>query len=872
MSMFDKFLDFEKGKEEESGNMLLIWRKKIFLSVFFCTLVVACIPTFLNIQIYITSGEVFSALTIFLSYVAAILVTFGKFIPFTVRAWIGLLLFYSIGVLSLFTVGAVGSGRMLLFVFATLATLILGLRAGIMALTLNLLTMILWIWACFNNDSHLSVVEPFSPTKILASGFTFLFTNSVVTISLGIFVRVLEKGFKKEQDLSDALKRSNEELLKENEERKRAQDTLKESERKYRLVADNVNDMIWLMDIRHRRFSYISPSVERMRGYTPAEVMEQSLEEILTPASYEKAVKTLSRELAEDKGKDPDRSVSMELEQYRKDGSTMWTEIAASVVRDDDGRPIAVLGVTRDISERKKTEAALLESEAKFRLISEQSLLAIGIIQDGYITYANEMYSRITGYTLDEIYGWEPFGYARTIHKEDLSFVLMQSRKKQAGQEDVVTNYQFRGFTKEKRIVWWEIYSKSVTYHGRPADLFTLIDITERIRSESDRKALEKQLQNAQKMEAIGTLAGGIAHDFNNQLMGMQGRTSLMLMNKDASHPDFEHLTAIDTHIASASELTRQLLGFARGGKYEIKPTDLNRLIVEENRTFGRTRKDINIHGTYEENLRPVEVDRGQIQQTLLNLYVNAWHAMPGGGDLHVKTQNVTLDSDHTKAYDAVPGNYVQISVTDTGIGMDKATQERVFDPFFTTKEVGRGTGLGLASAYGIVRNHGGFIHVYSKKGHGTTFTVYLPASEKEVREEKERNVNILKGSERVLFVDDEETALEIAREFLEQLGYEAITAGSGKEAIRIYEENSERIDLVVLDMIMPDMGGGDTFDALKKVNPEVKVLLSSGYSIDGQATEILNRGCRGFIQKPFRIKEFSQKLREILDEKNGYP
>ena len=220
------------------------------------------------------------------------------------------------------------------------------------------------------------------------------------------------------------------------------------------------------------------------------------------------------------------------------------------------------------------------------------------------------------------------------------------------------------------------------------------------------------------------------------------------------------------------------------------------------------------------------------------------------------------------KPFSIEPGKYVKISVTDTGTGMDKATRKKIFDPFFTTKEMGRGTGLGLASAYGIIKNHGGFINVYSEKGHGTTFNIYLPASEKEIIEEKKSDGETLRGSETVLFVDDEDMIIEVAGELFEQLGYKVLTAGSGKEAIEIYEKNKEQIDIVLLDMIMPDMSGSDTYDSLKEINPDINVLLSSGYSINGQATEIIDRGCSGFIQKPFKMKELSQKLREILDKK----
>jgi len=340
-------------------------------------------------------------------------------------------------------------------------------------------------------------------------------------------------------------------------------------------------------------------------------------------------------------------------------------------------------------------------------------------------------------------------------------------------------------------------------------------------------------------------------------------------MDKDLSHPDLEHLGEIENYVESAADLTRQLLGFARGGKYEVRSTDLNELIKKENRMFARTKKEISIHGEYQEDLWSAEVDRGQIDQVLLNLYVNAWQAMPAGGDLYLKTENVTLDEDYVKPFFIEPGRYAKISVADTGVGMDKATRERIFEPFFTTKEIGRGTGLGLASSYGIIKNHGGFIDVYSEKGHGTTFNIYLPASKKETIEERKAVGDVsLRGSETVLFVDDEDMITEVAEELLQQLGYKVLIAGGGKEAMEIYEKNKERIDLVILDMIMPNMGGGDIYDRLKDINPKVKVLLSSGYSVDGRATEILDRGCNGFIQKPFKTKALSQKLREILDGK----
>jgi CheY-like chemotaxis protein len=281
---------------------------------------------------------------------------------------------------------------------------------------------------------------------------------------------------------------------------------------------------------------------------------------------------------------------------------------------------------------------------------------------------------------------------------------------------------------------------------------------------------------------------------------------------------------------------------------------------------FGRTKKEIRIHTSHLKDTWPVEVDRGQIEQVLLNLFVNAWQAMPGGGDLHLLSEDVELDETYDMPYKVEPGRYVKLSVVDSGVGMDQVTQARIFEPFFTTKEMGRGTGLGLASAYGIIKNHGGHVNVYSEKGRGTTFNIYLPASDKAVEKEVEQPRELRRGNETILLVDDEDITVEVGEEILVELGYKVITARNGIEALAAYKDNAATIDMVILDMIMPDMGGGKTYDELKKINPGIKVLLSSGYSISGEASEILERGCNDFIQKPFNMKQLSEKMRRILD------
>jgi len=632
--------------------------------------------------------------------------------------------------------------------------------------------------------------------------------------------------------------------------RARAEEALRESEKNYRSILESIREGYYEVDISGN-LTFFNDSMCKILGRTRDELLGMNNRELSTPESAKKVYQIYNRVYR--------TGVSINITEYeviRKDGDVRVLEASVSLMRDLSGRPIGFHGIMRDVTARKRAAEALRESEEKYRLLIENATDAIFIAQDEVSKFANPKAEEMTGYSAEEL---TKIPLVEFIHPEDRDMVIERHIKRLKGEETSTIHFRVLNRSGEEFSV--ELNVALIDWEGRPAILSSLRDITAQ-------KKLEAKLQQAQKMEAIGTLAGGIAHDFNNLLMAIQGRTSIMLMNKDSSHSDFGHLRGIEGHVESAADLTKQLLGFARGGKYEVRSTDLNELIKKENRMFGRTKKEIVISGKYEENLWSVEIDRGQIEQVLLNLYVNAWQAMPGGGNLILKTENVSLDRSDVKPFSIEHGRYVRISFTDTGVGMDKATRERIFDPFFTTKETGRGTGLGLASAYGIINNHGGLINVYSEKGHGTTFNIYLPASEKEVIKEKESTGDKVRGSETVLFVDDEDMITEVAEELFEELGYKVLIARGGKEAVEIYEKNKERIDIVILDMIMPDMSGGETYDRLKDIDPKVNVLLSSGYSINGRATEILDRGCNGFIQKPFNMEQLSQKIKELLDKK----
>ena len=338
-----------------------------------------------------------------------------------------------------------------------------------------------------------------------------------------------------------------------------------------------------------------------------------------------------------------------------------------------------------------------------------------------------------------------------------------------------------------------------------------------------------------------------------------------MLADVEKSHPFYAQLNGIEDHVKRAVDLTNQLLGFAMGGKYQVAPADLNHLIRENASMFGRTKKELSIRFNLQENIWPAEVDKSQIDQVLLNLYVNAWQAMPGGGELYIQTKNCRLDERCVKPFNVEPGKYVEISLRDSGVGMDEETRKRIFDPFFTTKERGRGTGLGLASAYGIIKNHDGIISARSEKGKGATFTIYLPASDLPVSEIEIAPEEQLSGSGTILLIDDEEMILDVGKALLEKLGYRVLAADGGRQGLEIYRRNSAEIELVILDMIMPEMNGAETYERLKEMDPRVKVLFSSGYTMSSVAKDILKQGSHSFIQKPFDLKKLSHTVRQAL-------
>lgn len=606
---------------------------------------------------------------------------------------------------------------------------------------------------------------------------------------------------------------------------------------------------------------FVTENVSKIFGHTSDDFISGKV-------AYEQVVHPddLARVMSEvvEAGNDPN-CVEFEHLPYRvltKSGKIRWVSDRTTIDRSVDREIRCYMGVIQDISEKIERDRVMQEREERYRSLFQYSQDGIFIHDlEGNIFDVNHKTIELFGYTKNEMH---------SMHISNLHPKSEMQKSKDAFEKIMAqgfVNFEIL-FRRKDGTTFTADVTSSLFNLGNEKVIHGIVrDISEKIHDREERRKLESKLIHAQKMEALGTLAGGIAHDFNNLLMGIQGRASLMEVDVAHEHPFKRHLESIQEHIKSATGLTKQLLGLARGGKYEVKATDLNQLIRSSSEMFGRTRKEVEITLQLEEPSPSIHADRGQIDQILLNIFVNAWQAMDGGGKLFIKTGCLTLDKEFCEPHHVRPGEYVRISIIDTGPGIEAENLSKVFDPFFSTKEKSRGTGLGLASAYGIVKNHNGIISVYSEPGHGATFNIYLPISPDAATQETPTEKALATGEECILLVDDEEYILDVAASMLERLGYQAVLAVGGENALDVIADRKDEIDLVILDLIMPGIDGGRTFDLIREIAPEMKVLLSSGYAINGQADTVLRKGCRGFIQKPFHIHELSQKIRAVLDQ-----
>ncbi len=519
---------------------------------------------------------------------------------------------------------------------------------------------------------------------------------------------------------------------------------------------------------------------------------------------------------------------------------------------------LAVYALQRRYVMLKEKDRELTESEHRFRTLVEHSLTGVYLIQDDLFRYVNPRFCEIFGYSSYEII--DRLGPEDLAHPEDWPTVSENLRKRFRGEIGSV-NYTFRCLRKDGQVIEVEVHGSRIDWRGRPAVIGTLTDITERIN-------LEKQLLRAQRLESVGLLAGGIAHDFNNILTAITGYASLLEPMLDS--PEMKRqVIQIQKASERAATLTRGLLAFSRRQVLQPEPLYIRELMKDFEPILRRViPENISLTITPSENA-PVLADRGQIEQVLMNLVTNARDAMPEGGSLLIESSDVHIGRDYLEMHPWAEneGDYVVISVTDSGIGMDRETQEHVFEPFFTTKEVGKGTGLGLSMVYGIVKQHHGFIHLYSEPGKGTTFRIYLPVTDQiPERKVESGHAGLMGGTELVLIAEDDETVRDVAVQSLSAAGYRVLTAADGKEAETVIRERAGEIDIMLLDVVMPGLGGRELYEIARALDYRGKVLFMSGYTENGRLASFVQSGGVEFIPKPFTASGLLKKVREVLD------
>ncbi len=707
-------------------------------------------------------------------------------------------------------------------------------------------------------------------------------------------IAIKQQNFTQEHDTHSIYK----ELQETADSFKRMKQAIINGEEKYRCIFENIQDVYYEISPEGRVLE-ISPSIEKLSLFKREEILDLNYDIwYANPKDREKFLETITA-----KG----TVVDYELELRDKNGDLRYCAINAVLITDIYGNPTKVIGSLRDthdrklaeielrkyqtqleelvqartheleqantqlrqeIKARKEKEAQLLKSEEKYRSIIEN--MDNGYYEmdlSGNLTFFNDPLVEILGYPQKEMSGLHYTQYISGDDQEALRAKFTSIRK--TGIPEKLFRYTIIRKDGERKTVEASTAiitgnnGEKVGYRG------VVMDITNRLKAEEEKKKLEERFQQIQRLESIGTLAGGVAHDFNNLLMGIQGNVSLMFLEVPRRSRLHERLKSIESCVTGGSDLTRQLLGFARGGKYVVKPLNLNKIVSRAIGMFGRARKDLRIIEKLEEDIQTVMADQRQMEQVLLNLCINAWQAMPDGGTIEVQTRNVVLEKNFAQSFKVSPGQYVRLSVTDTGIGMNEEVQKRIFEPFFTTKEVGRGTGLGLASTYGIVKNHDGAIDFVSQPGQGTTFHIYLPASKAAPEGSRIGPGAPLAGSGTILLVEDEKMILNVNHSMLEKLGYAVIPADGGVAAMALFDSNVEQIDLVLLDMIMPDLSGAHVFDHMRSIRPGLKILLCSGYSLTTEAEKLLSQGDAAFIQKPFSMDELGRKISEMLNGTN---
>jgi PAS domain S-box-containing protein len=642
-----------------------------------------------------------------------------------------------------------------------------------------------------------------------------------------------------------------------------SQQALRASEEKFRSIVLNAAAGVVMVN-PEGRLLMVNPAYCRFLGYTEAELLERTVMDITHPEDLERTHNAFPQ---------PDgsysRAVELEKRYLRKDGTIAWAHVSSSWLVDESGRPRNAVALVLDVGERKRAEQELRSSEARKGAILVTALDAIiSIDHEGRITEFNPAAEALFGYSREEALGSRMADLIippslREAHSKGFHHYLTSGESPLMGKHIELT-----AMRKDGSEVPVEIAFNRVPLTGLPAFTGYIRDLTERKRTEAALREREEQLRHSQKMEAVGTLAGGIAHDFNNILTGILGYADLLQIQSSPGDKVHHAAEVIAKGATRAAQLTQQLLGFARKGKNQNIPVDLH-AVVQEVVTLLTGSLPAGIRIQVELAVDPfwVRGDPVQLGQVILNLAMNAAEAMPKGGDLSITTRRVEPSEEILRRHPGFdPGSRLLLHMADTGTGIPESVRGRIFEPFFTTKADGKGSGMGLAMVYGTVQNHGGFIEVDSRLGQGTEFSIYLPeASPKAGADRRLPLGKPIPGTGRILVVDDEETVRGVAREFLKRLGYQVLTASDGQEAVETYRASAQEIDLVILDMVMPRLGGRECFRALKQINPEVRAVLCTGYGFNVATQEILDEGMAGFLQKPYQMSQLSEIVAAAL-------
>ncbi len=642
--------------------------------------------------------------------------------------------------------------------------------------------------------------------------------------------------------------------------RKQAQEALRKSEVKYRTILDIMEEGYFETDLKGT-ITFVNEAGSRLLGYAYGELIGRSFRHNHTAETIPRINEFYNRVFMTGMPE-----FLMDYEVIRKDGAKRIHQANVALIRDTSGKPIGFRVLARDVTERKKVEDDLRKSEEKYRTILE-SIEDMYIENDlwGNALFVNDAGCRIMRYSRDELIGTNYRRFYSPAVARRLKEVYNRILK--TGKPEHFLDYEVISRDGSVRILQSNIgLMRDAT--GKAIGFRTLArDVTERKKAELERARIEEQLLQAKKMESVGRLAGGVAHDFNNMLTVILGYAELIRSRLHQNDPVLADLKEIEKAAGRSRDLTRQLLAFSRKEIIAPRTVDLNLLIVDAKKTIPRLiGEDIELKFYPGNDLWKIRFDPSQIEHVLINLAANARDAMPSGGRLTIETENVHLNEAYCRLHPGfIAGFYVMLGVSDDGIGMDKETAEHIFEPFFTTKETGKGTGLGLATVYGIITQNGGFIHVYSEPGKGTTFKMYIPRSDEKMQEpEIDEETSISVGEGTVLLVEDDDMVRKMTAEMLEAIGYTAISTGNPKEALSIIEKDTP-IHLVITDVVMPIMSGKELGERIEAIRPGTKVLFMSGYTTNVMAHRgVLDQGVH-FIQKPFSLGDLAEKIREIL-------